>query len=280
MNVLFTGRGGAGSWDIRGTQLAAAMECTATHHATYPDVLDHDLVVVVKKIPSDVLRYLRLTRKPWVFDALDFYPQPLCTHWQRDEAIAWVQAQIKQLNPTAVLWPNQRMRDDCDDGRPGLVLYHHHRPGLEAITVASKLRTVAYEGAEKYLGQWTQPLTQACKTHGAKFLFNVASMRIADAVVAVRDKPFSGYAQFHWKSNVKLANAQAMGAVFVGQPECGYKETSTGAELWVNNAGELNEALQTLAPQAYRQSMQAKALSAAYTVQQAAKDLKGFLRGL
>jgi hypothetical protein len=281
MNILFTGRGGAGSWQIRGEQLARDIdEAIALPQASYGDIVDCDLVMAVKRLPLDLVRHVRSAKKRWVWDVVDFYPQPLCTHWAREEAIRWVKQQIAQANPTAVVWPNQRMRDDCDDGRPGLVLYHHHRPGLDAITVAPKLRHVAYEGAAPYLGQWAAALASACRVHGAKFLLNPSSMRVADAVVAVRDTPFAGYAQTHWKSNVKLANAQALGAVFVGQRECGYQETSTGAELWVDSAKDLPAALEALASQEFRAGMQAKALAGAYPVRQAAADLERFLHAL
>lgn len=281
MNVLFTGRGGAGSWQIRGEQIARAIDdAIAAPQATYGDVQDCDIVVVVKRLPLDLARYIASAKKRWVWDVVDFYPQPLCTHWTRDEAIKWVRQQIATHNPTAVVWPNQRMREDCDDGRPGFVLYHHHRPGLQPIKVSPTLRVLAYEGAAPYLGQWHAVLAHECKQHGVKFLANPANMVVADAVIGMRDTPFAGYAQTHWKSNVKLANAQALGAVFVGQPECGYMETSSGAELWVRDVGELREALQALASQAYRTEMQAKALAAAYTVRQAASDLEGFLRGV
>lgn len=280
MTILFTGRGNAGSWIIRGEQLAAAMNATCAANATYADVLDAELVVVVKKATPTMLSYLRQAHKRWVFDAVDFYPQPLCTHWSHSEAIAWVRNQVKQMDPTAVVWPNQRMQQDCNDGRPSFVLYHHYRPGLQPITVTPKLRVVTYEGASAYLGQWKSALDRVCKEHNCGFIANPPSMCVSDAVIAVRDKPFAGYAQMHWKSNVKLANAQALGAVFIGQRECGYMETATGAEIWVRTQDDLHEALSTIVPQHFRSSMQSKALTGAYSVQQAAKDLEGFLRGL
>lgn len=281
MNVLFTGRGGAGSWKIRGEQLAQAIEgACAKPQARYADITEADVVVVVKRLTPELARCLREARKPWAWDVVDFYPQPVCTHWSREESISWVRQQIAQHNPTAVVWPNQRMREDCDDGRPGLVLYHHHRPGLQPIEIAPALRCIAYEGSAPYLGKWAAALEQACRVQGAMFMTNPPSMRLADVVVAFRDKLHGGYAQRHWKSNVKLANAQALGAVFVGQAECGYTETATGAERWVTTVADLREALEAVAPQAVRQAMQAKALAAAYPVQHAARDLAGFLREL
>ena len=268
MNVLFTGRGSAGSWQIRGQQLASAIEgATALPQAAYGHIVDCDIVVAVKRLPQDLVRHVRGAGKPWVWDIVDFYPQPLCTHWTRSEAISWVRQQIATHNPTAVVWPNQRMREDCDDGRPGIVLYHHHRPGLQAIPVNEALRHVAYEGAATYLGQWLPALHQSCAARGAQLLVNPPSMRVADVVVALRDKPFGGYAQRHWKSNVKLANAQALGAVFIAQRECGYAET----------AKDLPAALEQAADRAFRAAAQAKALAAAYPLRQAAADLAGFL---
>jgi hypothetical protein len=288
MNILFTGRGGAGSWTIRGEQLARAMgsnavplgNSTPLSPLSQRAISDADIVIAVKKVPPLLLQQLRQQRKTWVFDVVDFYPQPACTVWSRNEAIAWVKAQIAALQPTAVVWPNQCMMSDCSDGRPGFVLYHHHRPGLQPISVAPTMRTLAYEGAAAYLGKWSNVLRDVCKARDIVFEVNPRSLCMADAVVAMRDEPYCGYVQSHWKSNVKLANAHAIGATFIGQPECGYKETAAGAELWVRTKDDVHDALLVAASAQFRQTMQAKAVTKTYSVDQAAKDLRGFLHGL
>lgn len=280
MNILFTGKGTAGTWTIRGEQLARALSCAAVPNASLEAIRAADIVVAVKKVSTQFLDQVRSLHKRWVLDVVDFYPQPLCSNWSRSEAITWVKSQISSMNPEAVIWPNRQMMEDCTDGRPGFVLYHHHRPGLKPIWIQKELRTIAYEGAERYLGRWEHEIKRACAAAGITLSINPVSIQSADVVIAVRDKPYCGYAQSHWKSNVKLANAQGIGAMFIGEPECGYKETSSGAELWVQAPLDLADAIEQAAAVEARTFAQQLALKRAYTVDQAAADLREFLYGL
>lgn len=280
MNILFTGKGTSGSWRIRGEQLAQALRCAAAPNASQEAIRSADIIVAVKKVSAQFVEQVRQMCKRWVLDVVDFYPQPLCSSWTRDQACSWVREQIGSLRPDAVIWPNRQMMEDCTDGRPGFVLYHHHRPGLKPIFVQKELRTLVYEGAERYLGRWERDIKRACNSAGITFSINPVTIQEADAVIAVRDKPYSGYAQHHWKSNVKLANAQGIGALFIGEQESGYKETSTGAELWLRSPLDLMDAIKQAQSFEARSLAQQLALRQAYSVEMAAADLKRFLNGL
>ena len=67
-----------------------------------------------------------------------------------------------------------------------------------------------------------------------------------DIVVAMRDQ--KGYAPRHWKSNVKLANAQGSGTPIICNREMGYLETASLEERWADTKEELFAALDALAP--------------------------------
>lgn len=258
MKLLFTGRGTSGSWRIRGEQLGKALGATVEPKSTRGD---HDLAVVVKR--ASVAQVASLGR--WVLDIVDPYPQPASYHWNRDQAITWVRGYIQELKPNAVIWPTQRMREDCDTGLPGLVLPHHHRPGLVGN---ADPKLVGYEGGERYLGKWRPALEAECSKRGLAFVVNPPDYSRLSVVVALREG--GGYVCRHFKSGVKHSNAVAIGARFIGQPECGYVEQACGREEWVESPADLGAALDRAKP----------LIGTPYTVAQAAVNLKAFLYAL
>lgn len=273
MKILFTGKGGkSGSWQMRGEQIGAAMGADIrpmTGSAGY------DVTVVVKRTPPELVSRLQCK---WVWDLVDFYPQPHAYDWTRHEAINWVRGRITSLKPTAIIWPNQKMREDCDTGLPGLVLPHHHRIGIGSNPIRKEVKTVGYEGAPAYLGQWRPILEQECAKRGWRFVVNPPSLAELDIVVAFRDG--SGYVGRNWKSAVKLANAQASGTPFVGQQEAGYLEQATGAEYWADTRSQLSMSFDWLVDQSAREAISDRFRQKAFPVEHAAKLLKGFLSGL
>ena len=191
MQLLFTGRGKSGSWQIRGEQLGQAIGATVKQGITVADCKSADLIVVVKRATDPILEVIRKSGKPWVFDCVDFYPQPTCTLWHRDHAIEWVQTHLLSYKPNAIIWPNERMRRDCDIGLPGMVLKHHHRPGIKANPIRKKVQAVGYEGSPAYLGEWRSRIDDECAKRGWQFIVNPHELANVDIVLAVRDKPFA-----------------------------------------------------------------------------------------
>lgn len=244
MRILTTGRGGkAGSWTIRGYQLGGALG-NVQRMAGVDMIRDHDVVMVVKRIPPGLLANLRKAGKPWIWDLVDFYPQPECGTWSRDQAIDWVHKQLRDHRPDGVIYPTQQMADDI--GAPGIVVYHHHRPYLNQAAIKPKIATVGYEGCPDYLGRWRTALITQCAKMGFRFTDKGLPDGF-DVVVAVRDKPHRGYVQQHWKSNVKLANAHGAAVPFIGQRDAGYLETQSGYETWIERYTDITDALETLA---------------------------------
>ena len=276
--ILFTGRGSSGSWKIRGEQLGRELSAVVQPKATLAQCRAADLIVVVKRIDTQLLESLRRSRKPWVWDLVDFYPQPACAKWNRETAIEWVRRAIRTAKPTAVIWPNWRMRDDCAEvGRQHFVLYHHCRPGVPVVPIRETISRLGYEGSPRYIEQIRDKIEKACGQSGVEFAINPESLASCDAVLAMRSPATSGYVQQHWKSNVKLANAHGSGLPFIGQRECGYTETQTGAEQWISSADEIPEAIEALSRMEVRQTVRLRSLALRYALPQAAGDLRKIL---
>lgn len=277
MKLLFTGHGHAGSWVVRGEQLGAACGAVVKSQATLADCKAADLIVVVKRVPNSLLAAIRASGRPWVWDVVDAYPQPEVSGWDRDRAVRWVRERVKFLAPTAMIWPNQRMQDDCQ--LSGLVLRHHHRPGIGHNPIREQVCWVGYDGRSCYLGPWRERVENECWRRRWRFV-ETDRLQSVDIAVSFRGGAWNGYAPRNWKSNVKLANAHGSGTPWVGQRECGYLETGTGAEHWAEDEASLAKAFDMLTPQAARAQVRESFRAAAYPVQKAAADLGAFLAGL
>jgi hypothetical protein len=272
--ILFTGRGTSGSWQIRGEQLGSRIG-TVKPKATLDDIKAADLVVVVKRVNDELLDSLRKSGKPWIFDAVDFYPQPASSSWSKSQAVAWVRGQLNKYQPDAVIWPNMAMMSDCGGQFRECVLYHHYKPAIAINPIRPEVKTVGYEGSLRYIGGYMKTILKECELRGWDFTTNPAHLAELDIVLAVRDKP--GYASHNWKSNVKLANAHGTGTPFIGPMESGYLETASGAEEWIKDHGELSGAFDRLSCYETRKAIKDKFLKAAIPVEKTVERLKAFL---
>ncbi|MCB1836273.1 MAG: hypothetical protein KDH99_01520 [Alcanivoracaceae bacterium] len=275
MKVLHTGRGTAGSWQCRGVQMGHAIP-----RASQRDIAQADAVVLVKRPYPGFLEAVRGAGKLWVWDVVDAYPQPACTSWCRADAIRWFRAELKRLRPHGVIFPNRQMAIDCNTVVPSTVIYHHHRIGMAINPVREEVSTVGYEGSPVYLGGWLKHLLSACEARGWSLTVNQGVHADFDICVAFRDAPFNGYAQRHWKSNVKLANCHGSGTPFIGPAECGYTETATGLEEWVDQPAALSAALDRLADYGVRQRISGAFQNKAITVEKCREQLQQFLASL
>lgn len=250
MKVLITGRGTSGSWRIRGGQLATALGADAIPNAL--DVAPYDVAVVVKRADADLLARIHRAHVPLVWDIVDAWPQPVGNAWGKDECMAWLKQRAGEIKPAAVVAATRAMAEDCAClGLPVLALPHHARPGLEQNPVRETVRLVGYEGAEQYITGWRAAIEAECARRGWRFVVNPASLAEVDIVLALRDA--TGYAPRHWKSNVKLANAQGSGTPFIGCREAGYLENAIGScEKWADTPEELSRAFDALTPQGER----------------------------
>jgi hypothetical protein len=278
MKILFTGKGTSGSYRIRAEQMAAALGAREKPMTTVEDCRAADVIVVVKRVPEQLLQAIRKSGRPWIYDIVDAYPQPKCTGWSSDTAKAWLKEHLKGLRPDFVIWPNERMQEDA--GGRGAVVYHHHRPMINVNPIRDRIEMIGYEGAPAYLDGWHQAIESECRARGARFVVNPERLADVDVVLALRGRAFNGYVQQHWKSNVKLANAHGSGTPFIGAPECGYIETACGAEYWATTPRDLSVALDWLESKSARQEVSARFLKNAFSVDHAAERYRDILCAL
>ena len=274
MNILMTGRGTSGSWQIRGVQLGRALGATVMPEAR--DVAPYDAVVLVKRPPSDLLQRLHAAEVPIIWDVVDSYPQPRGNLWSREQCLAWLRAEVALIQPDGIVAATHEMRYDCKQfGVPTLTLPHHARPGLRRNPIHAEVRTVGYEGGEQYITRWRDHIEHECMRRGWRFEMQPAEMSDVDILVALRDD--AGYAPRRWKSGVKLANAQGSGTPIVCCREAGYLENDSGGAQWADNPEQLRVAFDVLEPLAARRNASAKLLAAAPHLQTIAETYHRWL---
>ncbi len=259
--ILITGKGTSGSWKIRGEQLGRAIGATVVAQASRTVIEAHDLVVLVKRGPEDLVRRIRESGKPLVWDVVDAWPQPAGSHWLRPACLQWLRQRLNELRPAACVAATPVMEADIEAERvPALCVWHHARPGQAINPLREHLATIGYEGSEAHLGTWAQHLDTAARRARVRFVLHPPRLADVDIVVALREQ--TGYAARHWKSNVKLANAQGSGTPIIMGTESAYLAKACGAEAIVSGPADLDEAIELLRPAAVRRAA-AEAMRAA-----------------
>lgn len=277
MKVLFTGRGTSGSWKIRGEQLGRAVGGEVIPQAL--DVAAFDAVVLVKRGAPDLIDRVRRAGLPLIWDIVDCWPQPAGNTWDKATCMQWLRQQVALLKPVALVAATQAMAADCAEfGIPVLALPHHAWEGQGAAVIGSKVRRIGYQGGSAYLGNWRDFLQEECRRRCWEWMENPPSVAALDIVVAVREA--QGYAARHWKSNVKLANAQGCGTPFIGNRESGYTETACGLERWADRFDEMVVALDSLEPQAARVEASSAMVAAAPRLKDVAATYRTWLGSL
>jgi hypothetical protein len=252
VQILITGKGSSGSWKIRGEQLGQAIGAEVQPMAEPSDCRSAKVVVGVKRIPDPLLRAIKSSGRPFVWDAVDPWPQPC--DWREPESKAWLRDMIARLQPDAVIFGTPQMRADSGFNGPALVLPHHAWPKYTSNTVRP-VQVVGYEGDPRYLGRWHGVLEQECKSRGWVFRVN-GDMQLADIGIALRDS--GGYPAAWWKPGTKLANLQALGIPALCSEEAGYRDIASGTESWIRSPDDIARAFEALTPLSVRQQMQAQ----------------------
>lgn len=274
MDVLITGRGTSGSWEIRGRQLGAALGARVEPMA---ETVNEPVAVVVKRAPDRLLRSLRGRLLVW--DVVDAFPQPSSDSWTQDQCLRWLDHEVERIRPNAIIAATERMAVDCRRyGVPVLCLPHHHRPDIARNPIRERIEVVGYEGSPRYIVGWSRVIERECSRIGARFVVNPSALADVDVVLALRDS--KGYAPRQWKSNVKLANAHGSGTPWIGCREAGYLETASGAEYWADTPAELAIALDWLADRCAREYVADRLVQKAFPLEAAAERLKTLLRSL
>lgn len=243
MRILVAGKSTKGAWPIRGEQLGEAIGARVLPNARA--IEDCDVVIVVKRPKQDLLERIKHYGAPIVWDVVDAYPQPGALEWGKSDCLHWLALEVKRIKPIAIVAATKAMAADCDFGIPVLALEHHARMQKRINPIRKNVEAVGYEGDARYLGKWQPFLEQECKRRKWRFEVNPKALADLDIVVALREA--RGYAATQWKSNVKLANAQASGTPIIMQRDAGYMETASGAEWLADTQAEVLKALDEMA---------------------------------
>lgn len=272
--VLVTGKGTSGSWQIRGVQLGGAIGATVKANATLEDMKRHDVVILVKRAGPVLAESLRRCGRIVVWDAVDAWRQQPYDQSSRDELCAWAWAFARSIGAEAIIGATRRMASDL--GSPYYVPHHGWDRGVGPL--ADRIHRVGYEGSPRYISSLLPSIRAACKAIGATFEVNPPDFHGLDVVLAMRGAEWTNYASRHWKSGVKLSNAQMAGLPFVAERECGYTERACGGERWIESARELTEALRSLQPKEQRARMRRNALDGRPRLEACAADMIDVLR--
>lgn len=265
VKTLITGKGTSGSWQIRGVQLGEAMGATVMPMASLEAIRAHDVVIVVKRCPDVLLSRIRKAKKPWIWDAVDAWPQPAGNGWSEADAKAWLHSELRWLRPSACVGATSVMTEDIRErGFPATWIRHHARPGQKINPIRDDVATIGYEGSAAHLGVWATRIANVARKMNIKWVSAPSQLADIDIVVALREQ--RGYSAMNWKSNVKLANAQGSGTPIILGDEFGYLETMCGAEIVINDASEIGPAIERLRPRGQRLTIQHQLLEAARSV--------------
>jgi hypothetical protein len=249
MNILFTkiGTTKSGSWQMRGVQIAQPLDARAKANPTESDLDWADVVILVKSFDDLLVHRIKSRRKPIIWDAIDCWPQPEGNSWDVAKAIAYLKSRVMASGASLVITSTSRMAYDLGDAVRTKTIYHHYRFNQEVNPIRERIEAIGYEGSARYLeGGWFSAIGKACERRKCTFMINPPRLSAVDIVFAVRGGPWRGYATDHWKSNVKLANAQVTGTPFIGLQESGCRDTASGAEVWVENPEEVEDAVWSL----------------------------------
>jgi hypothetical protein len=274
MRILITGKGTSGSFQIRGFQLGQAIGAEVQPMAEPSDCRSAQIVVGVKRIPEPLLRAIKASGRKFVWDVVDAWPQPC--DWSEAQAKAWLYAELRRLQPDAVVFGTPQMLKDSGFTGPTIVLPHHAWPKY-APNPVRPVRVVGYEGAEQYLGRWRSVVERECDRRGWAFRIN-GDMAGADIGIALRDG--GGYPATWWKPGTKLANLQALGIPALCSEEAGYRDISNGTEYWIQSKEHIGEAFDALESAEMRHAISKTQQESTLRLDQVAADYKAWLKTL
>ena len=216
MNILITGTGHGGSWQIRASQLGKVLDAQVVPLANDIQISRADVVINVKHTVPNI-KYATVS----VLDIIDAYPQPTCMSCEKNACIEWGRRYCAPY--TYTIAATHKMQQDL---KTDFWLRHHYRPGIIENQIKQNIKTIGYEGRSKYIGTYLPIIEQQCKIRGWQFVVNPINVADCDVILAIRDKPWKGYATDNWKSCVKMSNAIGSLTPLIALNEQGYQETN------------------------------------------------------
>ena len=258
MNILIVGGDTKGAWTMRGVQLGRAIGARATPAPSANDWAWADLVVLVKRAAMQWHRQASSFRGPVVWDALDFWEQPIENGLTCDEAASRAQVTATMAGATTLIGATRAMADDLG----GPYLTHHCRLGLKPTPPRKAPLMVGYDGQKKYLGRWLTALESSCSALGLTFVVNPVKLSDADVLVSFRDGRWDGEVCRRWKSGVKQVNAIVAGRPMLSQPSAAHDELLPVGTA-IQSPDELTEALSVVTRRDVREEAYARGLTLA-----------------
>jgi hypothetical protein len=227
--VCFCSRSTAGSWEIRGRQIAKMRSNWQAIDSGSPiDIQAFDLFCMVKKVDKPLLQRIQAAGKPVVFDIVDSWKQPLEGLIFRNKAmVRWLfKKKWAAINANGYIFPNRTMYDDLNTLVPNsTIIYHHYRPSIAINPIRPTVLKVGYEGAP-FLGHWKKHIQKICAIRGVEFVINPERLADIDIVILVRGGRHASFMATNYKSNVKIANAFGSGTpVLAHENEASVRET-------------------------------------------------------
>jgi hypothetical protein len=283
LRVIFTSRSSAGSWSVRGEQIAACRTgWRAMHQVDDASLRACDVLCVVKRGDAKLVRRAQQQGVPVVFDVLDSWAQPAdglaCA--DRRAAVALFRERWKAFAWDAVIFPNRAMREHLGSLTvASTFIYHHYVPGLELNPWRDEARTVGYVGSERYLGPWYPLLVRVCRDLGLELLVNPPSFADIDIGVCVRGGEHDTFLANTYKSNVKLANFYGAGIpALAGVKERSCHETDTGYVHFFADEPQLRLQLARLLDPAWRRTVRDRFVEAreAFRIERVAEAYESF----
>lgn len=255
MRACFLGTGNAGSWQIRGQQIASTDPYWLSkpmRDLTQKDIETYDVFCIVKHFDPTIANSIRKAGKKVVYDIVDAWRQPDdgLKNNNVDLVVQYFTKKLSGLPLDGVIFPNRIMQHDLAGVVPKpTTIYHHHRPGLVPTEIKQRPNLVAYEGNPDYLGPWKDIIIKICGSFGMSFAINPQSLGLADIGFAARGGPHGSIMASRYKSNVKLANFYAVGLpCVVSYNEMSYRETDNGKVYFFRTEEELKQRIRVLLP--------------------------------
>jgi hypothetical protein len=277
------GNGRSGSWKIRGEQLGNKIGAIfSITNKDFHSIQSASHCIFVKKVNWEMVDEAKRRKKSIIWDCVDFWLQPEMNN-DKSRALLVAGDTINKMRPNLIVCATaQQQRDFMDAGfnTPIRFLHHHARPHQQINPIREKIEVVGYEGSPDYIERDRSVIESICKDRGAKFVVNPANLADVDVVIAFRSGKYGGETCRRWKSNVKLANAQATGTPIICNPESGYIETATeGSVRWASNMSTFEQELSAMSSMKARAEQSLLLLSDAqrYTLTEVAERYKGML---
>lgn len=281
--LVMIGNGKSGSWKIRGEQLGRAMGARLmTREVDIDSIRKYSgPCIFVKRPRFDIVDEAKFRKRKVIWDCVDFWRQPE----MNNDLFAAKNCALEivgRMKPDLIICAtNQQMFDFMEAGItvPMRVLHHHARPGQQVNEIRKNITVIGYEGAEDYLSQSASKIKSMCRDLGCEFIVNPSSLAQLDVVIAMRFGSARGIVPRNWKSNVKIANAQATGTPVIANAECGYKETTKHA-FWAESVNELEETLHAITDHSIRLEKSVALLQEGerFTLEETAEKYKRIIR--